>query len=152
MRALTAFLSRPILFTLAAVACLLPLGVLAGYSHPALDDFAIGHYLRGRSMAQYVAEVYGHSSGRYAASLFSVVLKLFGTHPAYYQSFILANLLGLVLSLYAVAASLVRGMARAGRLAAALGGLLTVAALVNFPWPAEGLFWLTGSVAYLYPA
>ncbi|RZK22815.1 MAG: hypothetical protein EOO56_07205, partial [Hymenobacter sp.] len=147
-----AFLSRPVLLTLAAALCLLPLGVLAWYSHPALDDFAIGHHLRSRSMAQYVAEVYGHSSGRYAASLFSVVLKFFGAHPGSYQALIFANLAGFVLSLYAVGLSLVRNLSHARHLAWALGGLLTVAALVNFPWPAEGLFWLTGSVAYLYPA
>ena len=147
-----AFLSRSVLLTLAAALCLLPLGVLAWYSHPALDDFAIGHHLRSRSMTQYVAEVYSHSSGRYAASLFSVVLKFFGAHPGSYQALIFANLMGFVASLYAVALSLTRGLARARHLAWALGSLLTVAALVNYPWPAEGLFWLTGSVAYLYPA
>jgi hypothetical protein len=152
MRALLAYLSRPVLFTLAAVGCLLPFGVLAWYSHPALDDFAIGHYLRSLSITDYVLGVYGRSSGRYAASLFSVVLKFFGTHPASYQALIFANLLGFVLSLYAVAASLVRGMTHTTSLAWALGSLLTTAALVNYPWPAEGLFWLTGSIAYLYPA
>jgi hypothetical protein len=152
MRALLTYLSRPVLFTLAAVGCLLPLGVLAWYSHPALDDFAIGHYLRSRSMSDYVLGVYGHSSGRYAASLFSVVLKFFAMQPGSYQALICGNMVGFVLSLYAVAASIVRGMARASSLTWALGGLLTIATFVNYPWPAEGLFWLTGSIAYLYPA
>jgi hypothetical protein len=151
MRAVSAFFSRPVLSTLTAMMCLLPFGVLSWYSHPALDDFAIGHHLQSRSMVHYVADVYCHSSGRYASSLCSVVLKFFGAHPFSYKYLILVNLVSFVLSLYIVAASLVRGMASANSLTWALGSLLTVAALVNYPWPAEGIFWLTGSIAYLYP-
>ncbi|MFD1870906.1 DUF6056 family protein [Hymenobacter bucti] len=103
-------------------------------------------------MADYVAGVYRHTSGRYSASLFSVVIKFFGTHPQAYQALIFGGLSSFVLSLYAVTAG-VTGRAKAGsELAVALGSLLTIIALIKFPWPAEGIFWLTGSVAYLYPA
>lgn len=152
MSALVSLLSRRVLFTIAAGGCVLPLGALARYSHPALDDFAIGHYLRDRTIAHYVVGVYTHNSGRYSASLFSAVLKFFGTHPQAYQLLILAGLLSFVLSLYAVAASVVGRGQGARSLTLALGSLLTVATLVDFPWPAEGIFWLTGSIAYLYPA
>lgn len=151
MRVLS-WLSCRVLVTLAAVGCVLPLSVLVFYSHPALDDFAIGNHLRGRSMGDYVMGVYRYTSGRYSASLFSGVIKFFGTHPQAYQALIFGGLGSFVLSLYAVTAG-VAGRAKAGRgLAVALGSLLTIIALINFPWPAEGIFWLTGSVAYLYPA
>ncbi|WP_233635748.1 DUF6056 family protein [Hymenobacter setariae] len=147
MRVLASLLSRQLLFILAAASCVLPLGVLAFYSHPALDDFAIGHYLRSRTMGQYVLSTYIHNSGRYSSSLFSAVLKFFGTHPQAYQLLIFGGLLSFVLSLYAVASS----VTSRGQEARILGSLLTIAALVNFPWPAEGIFWLTGLIAYLYP-
>jgi hypothetical protein len=152
MRILLSLLSRRVLFTLAAVGCVLPLGILALYSHPALDDFAIGHYLRSRTMQQYILGVYAKQSGRYSASLFSAVLKFFGTHPQAYQALILAGLLSFVLSVYAVAASVVGREQKTKSLVLALGSLLTVTTLISFPWPAEGIFWLTGSIAYLYPA
>lgn len=151
MPALFSLLPRRALFNLLAVGCVLPFSVLAFYSHPALDDFAIGHHLRTHTIWQYVAAVYSHSSGRYSASIFSVVLQLFGAHPAAYQTLIEVGFLGFVLSLYVAAASVVRSVNGPAGLAVALGSLLTVAALTNFPWPAEGIFWLTGSIAYLYP-
>lgn len=152
MRALLSFLvSRNALFTLAASSCILPFGVLALYSHPALDDFGIGYHLRGLPMTQYVAEVYRHSSGRYSATLFSVVLKFFGAYPQAYSALILFGLITFVLSVYGVAISVSRYASKGIGLALALGSFLVIAAFVNFPWPAEGIFWLTGSIAYLYP-
>lgn len=145
-------LSRQVVVTLVAGCCVLPLVVLAFYSHPALDDFAIGHYLRSRTMEHYVLDVYIHYSGRYSASLFSAVLKFFGTHPHAYQGLILGGLLGFVLSLYAVGISIAGCRPQAKGLAITLGSLLTITMLIGLPCPAEGIFWLTGSIAYLYPA
>lgn len=136
---------------LAAGGCVLPFIALVFYSHPALDDFGIGGYLRNLTMRQYLVDVYSHHSGRYSSAVFSVVLKFFGTHPQAYQVLILVGLISFVLSLYLVAASVVM-RAKAGiELALALGSFLTIVTLIAFPWPAEGIFWLTGSIAYLYP-
>jgi hypothetical protein len=132
-----------------AGACLLPFVVLAFYSHPALDDFSIGQGLRTRSVWQYAADVYVHTSGRYAASLSSVVIQYFGRHPAAYQWLVLAGLLGLVGGLYLAAAAAVP--AGNAHLASSIGSVLVVAALLNFPKPADSIYWLTGEVAYLYP-
>ena len=125
--------------------------VLALYSHPGLDDFAYGEWLRHISIAQHVRDTYQHNSGRYSSSLFSVVIQFFGRHPEAYQGLILGGLLAFISSLGAVAASTARSAGHPAVLAWGLAGLLTTAALVNFPNPAEGIFWLTGSVAYLYP-
>ncbi|RZK22469.1 MAG: hypothetical protein EOO63_18285, partial [Hymenobacter sp.] len=144
-------LSRRVLCVLAAVGCVLPFLVLVFYSHPALDDFAIGAYLRHFTMGQYLADVYSQRSGRYAATICSVVLKYFGTHPQTYQVLILAGFVAFIVSIYLLAGSMA-ARARAGNgLAMTLGSFLIIVALVCFPGPAEGIFWLTGSIAYLYP-
>lgn len=136
-------------FQLAAGACLLPFVALAFYSHPALDDFSIGAQLRTESVVAYTASIYVRSSGRYASSLGSVTIQYFGQHPASYQWLVLAGLLGLVGSLYLAAAAVVP--AGYARLAGRIGSVLLVAALLNFPKPADTIYWLTGEVAYLYP-
>lgn len=136
-------------FLLVAAGCLLPFGVLAFYSHPALDDFAFGGYLRTKSIGAYVADVYWHSSGRYAASLSTAAVQVFGRHPAAYSWLVLAGLLALVIALYAAAAT--TAPAGAKHLAGPIGSVVLVACLLNFPKPADGIYWLTGEVAYLYP-
>ncbi len=136
-------------FLVAAGLGLLPFVALAFYSHPALDDFSIGDELRTKSAWKYAADVYVHSSGRYASSLSSAAIQYFGRHPAAYQWLVLAGLLGLVGSLFLAAATAVPvGHAR---LAGSIGGVLVGAALLNFPKPADSIYWLTGEVAYLYP-
>lgn len=129
--------------------CLLPFVALAFYSHPALDDFSIGEELRTKSAWAYAADVYVHSSGRYASSLSSAAIQYFGWHPAAYQWLVLAGLLGLVGGLYLVAAAAVP--AGHARLAGGIGSVLVGAALLHFPKPADSIYWLTGEVAYLYP-
>ena len=136
-------------FQVVAGGCLLPFVVLAFYSHPALDDFSIGEQLRTRSVGAYAAEVYWHSSGRYASSLSSVAIQYFGRHPSAYQWLVLAGLLGLVAGLYLAAAAAVP--AGGAHLASGIGSVLVVATLLNFPKPADSIYWLTGEVAYLYP-
>lgn len=136
-------------YQLAALGCLLPFVVLAFYSHPALDDFAFGELLRHQSIGAYAANVYQHSSGRYAAALSTVVIQVFGQHPAAYPGLVLAGLLGLVAAFYAAAAAV--APAGAKWLAAPLGSVLLVACLLGLPKPADGIYWLTGEVAYLYP-
>lgn len=136
-------------FVAAASGCLLPFVVLAFYSYPSLDDFAIGDYLRTRSMVVYIAEEYTNSSGRYASTLSSVVLKIFGLNPAAYQWLVVGGLLALVIGLYVAAAAAVP--AGAGRLVAPIGSVLMGAMLLSFPKPAASIYWLTGEVAYFYP-
>lgn len=136
-------------FEVVASGCLLPFVVLAFYSYPALDDFAIGSYLRTRSMTAYIAEDYVTSSGRYASTLSSVVLKIFGLHPAAYQWLVLAGLLALVVGLFVAAAAVVP--TGAGRLVAPIGSVLIGAILLNFPKPAASIYYLTCEVAYFYP-
>ena len=136
---------------LGAAFCLIPLVALAFYSHPSLDDFAIGEWLRHFTIVQYVSNTYQYRSGRYSSSLFSVVIQLFGRYPGAYKGLILGGLLAFVGSLGAVAASTVRNTGCPAGRGWELASLLTTAAVVNFPHPAEGIFWLTGSVAYLYP-
>jgi hypothetical protein len=133
-------------FVVAAGGCLLPFVALAFYSYPAHDDFVIGEYLRTRSMAAYLADNYLTSSGRYASTLSSVVIKMFGLHPAAYQWLVLAGLLALVLGLCVAAAA-----AGAGQLVAPISSVLVGAMLLNFPKPADGFYYLTGEVAYFYP-
>lgn len=137
---------RHYFFVLAAGGCLLPFVALAFYSYPAYDDFAIGENLRTRSMVAYVAEDYLASSGRYASTLSSVVIKMFGLYPAAYQWIVLAGLLALVLGLCVAAAA-----AGAGRLVVPIGSVLVGAMLLNFPKPAAGFYYLTGEVSYFYP-
>lgn len=140
---------RRYFFLLVAAGCLLPFGVLTFYSHPALDDFAFGELLRTKSMGAYVTGVYWHNSGRYAATLSTAVLQIFGRHPAAYPWLVLAGLLALVAALYAVAAA--TAPAGAKQLAGPIGSVVLVACLLNFPKPSDGIYWLTGEVAYLYP-
>lgn len=136
-------------FLLVAAGCLLPFGWLSFYSCPSLDDFAIGDYLRTKSMTAYVAEDYLTSSGRYASTLSSVVIKIFGLNPAAYQWLVIAGLLALVIGIYvAVAAAVPAG---AGRLVAPIGSVLLGAMLLNFPKPADSIYYLTGQIAYFYP-
>jgi hypothetical protein len=136
-------------FYLAAGLCLLPFVALAFYSHPSLDDFSIGEELRTKSAWKYAADVYLQSSGRYASSLSSAAIQYFGWHPAAYQWLVLAGLVGLVAGLYLAAAAAVP--AGHARLAGSIGSVLVGAALLNFPKPADSIYWLTGEVAYLYP-
>ena len=137
---------RRYFFVVAAGGCLLPFVALLGYSYPAHDDFGIGELLRTRSMAAYLAENYVASSGRYASTLSSVVLKVFGFYPAAYQWLLAAGLLAFVLGLCVAAAA-----AGAGRRAISVGSVLVGATLLNFPKPADGFYYLTGEVAYFYP-
>jgi hypothetical protein len=136
-------------FQVAAAGCLLPFVALTFYSHPALDDFSIGDELRTKSAWKYAADVYLQSSGRYASSLSSAAIQYFGRHPAAYQWLVLAGLLGLVGGLYLAAAAAVP--AGHACLAGGIGSVLIGAALLNFPKPADSIYWLTGEVAYLYP-
>ncbi|QKG58221.1 hypothetical protein GKZ68_17275 [Hymenobacter sp. BRD128] len=136
-------------YLIVAAWCLLPFGVLAFYSHPALDDFAFGELLRTKSMDAYVADVYWYNSGRYASALSTVVVQVFGRHPAAYSWLVLAGLLALVAALYAAAVATTPSSAKP--LAGPIGSVVLVACLLNFPKPADSIFWLTGEVAYLYP-
>ena len=136
-------------FQLVAVGCLLPFLVLTFYSHPALDDFVFGELLRTKSIGAYMASVYWHNSGRYAATLSTVVIQVFGRYPAAYPWLVLAGLLALVITLYA--AAIATAPAGAKQLAGPIGSVLVVACLLNLPKPADGIYWLTGEVAYLYP-
>lgn len=136
-------------FVVAASGFLLPFIILAFYSYPSLDDFAIGGYLRTRSITSYIAEDYLTSSGRYASTISSVVIKVFGLHPAAYHWLVVAGLLALVIGLFVAAAAVVP--AEANRLVAPIGSVLVGAILLNFPAPAAGFYYLTGEVAYFYP-
>lgn len=136
-------------FQVVAVGCLLPFLVLTFYSHPALDDFVFGELLRTKSVGAYVASVYWHNSGRYAATLSTVVIQVFGRYPAAYPWLVLAGLLALVITLYA--AAIATAPAGAKQLAGSVGSVLVVACLLNLPKPADSIYWLTGEVAYLYP-
>jgi hypothetical protein len=132
-----------------AAGCLLPFVVLTFYSHPALDDFAFGELLRTKSIGAYLADVYWHNSGRYASTLSTAVVQVFGRHPAAYPWLVLGGLLALVAALYVAATT--TAPAGAPRLAGPVGSVLLVACLLNFPKPSDSVFWLTGEVAYLYP-
>ncbi|NVO31507.1 hypothetical protein HW554_09830 [Hymenobacter sp. P5342] len=122
--------------------------MLAFYSHPALDDFAIGTALRTQPILSYTWDVYMVHSGRFSSSLFSAVFLLFSFYPSAYP-YLIFGFIGLFCSgLFVAAAALVPGPQQAKSLT---GSTLVILGLSYFPWPAEGLFWLTGAVAYLTP-
>ncbi|OGX89466.1 hypothetical protein BEN47_19700 [Hymenobacter lapidarius] len=128
----------------------MPFLALASYSHPALDDFAIGNALRTTTVGCYVWNTYFTYSGRFSASLFSCIHLGMGDSVAWYPYLITIFIGVFALSLYGAAAALIpKDCTPAGRLVA--GSMVLIAGFSAFPWPAEGLFWLTGVVAYLIP-
>lgn len=141
-------LSIIVLFALGALGCVLPFLVLAFYSHPSLDDFTISTILRRHNVVAYTWDIYATHSGRFSSSLFSVTHQLFDAHPGWYP-YLIFGFVGLFCSsLFGAATALVPGKWPFNLLA---GSIIVIAGLSFFPWPAEGLFWLTGAVAYLTP-
>ncbi|RZK31496.1 MAG: hypothetical protein EOO63_04010 [Hymenobacter sp.] len=132
---------------LLAVLCVLPFAVLAFYSHPALDDFALSVYLRTTNLLPHVWTAYLTHSGRYASSLTSFGFILFNAHPAWYgpQIFVFISLFAL--SLFGAAA--MTTVPELGRQWLLPGSVVVIVGFSSYPWPAEGLFWLTGVLAYL---
>ena len=143
-------LKVPAVFVFAATAlgCVLPFLALAFYSHPALDDFTISTILRTHNVVAYTWEIYATHSGRFSSSLFSAIHLLFDAHPTWYPYLIFGFISLFSGSLGFAAAALVPGRWPGKMLA---GSLVVIVGLSAFPWPAEGLFWLTGAVAYLTP-
>ena len=135
-------------FSLLAALCVLPFLVLAYYSHPALDDLSISCFLRTVSLPSYVWNIYFTYSGRFSSSLFSGIHLLFNAQPSWYPYLIFFLVSTFALSLLAAATALVPVLVRGRGL---VGSLVLVLGFSGFPWPAEGLFWLTGAVAYLLP-
>ena len=135
-------------FFAVALGCVLPFLVLAFYSHPALDDFTISTILRTHNVVTYTWDIYATHSGRFSSSLFSAIHLLFDAHLTWYPYLIFGFISLFSASLWAAAAALVPGR-RAGKVL--VGSLVVIVGVSAFPWPAEGLFWLTGAVAYLTP-
>ena len=137
-----------LVFAVAALGCVLPFLVLAFYSHPALDDFAISTVLRTLSVPAYSWDIYATYSGRFSSSLFSVIHLLLNS-PIFWYPYLIFGFISLFcISLFAAASALVPGQWMSKALT---GSVIVITGLSAFPWPAEGLFWLTGTVAYLTP-
>lgn len=127
---------------------MLPFVVLSFRSHPALDDFAFAGAARHMGWWAFQRYEYLHWQGAYTTNaLMSSLNPLVGGRLDWYW-----------LSPVAVLATLVLG---AGLLSRALlppglrtGGAAVVLALflVQFPNPAEGLYWLNAAWAYLLGA
>ena len=136
------------LFVAGALGCVLPFLVLAFYSHPALDDFAFSTILRTHSVAAYTWDIYATHSGRFSSSLFSATHLLFDAHMGSYPYLIFGFISLFCGSLFAATIAFVPGQ---WPVKISTGSILLIMGLSYFPWPAEGLFWLTGVVAYLMP-
>ena len=130
---------------LGAAFCLLPLVVLAFRSHPALDDFGFAGAARPLGWWAFQAWEYQHWQGTYTTNALLTGLNplAYGALEYYWLSPLLV-LAALVLGAWQLCAALLdpphRGPATA---------LLLMLVLVQFPSPAEGLYWLTGAWAYL---
>ncbi|MGI4736504.1 MAG: DUF6056 family protein [Janthinobacterium lividum] len=133
---------------LLAILCVLPFAVLSFYSHPALDDYALSVFLRTTKLLPHVWNAYLTHSGRYGSSLASFVFILHSAHPAWYSYQIFAFVSLFALGLFGAATALATGP-RLGRQGLLPGSVVLIAGFSAFPWPAEGLFWLTGAQAYL---
>ena len=131
-----------------AAGCALPFLGLAFYSHPALDDFAFSTALRTHQVAAYTWNSYVAHSGRFSSSLFSAVYLLFNAHSGWYPPLIFGFISLFCSGLFVATIALVPGQWPRKLLA---GSIILITGLSFFPWPAEGLFWLTGAIAYLTP-
>jgi hypothetical protein len=133
---------------LLAILCVLPFTVLAFYSHPALDDFALSNYLRTTGLLAHVWSAYLEHSGRYASSLTSFVFILFDAYPQWYGYQIFIFLILFASGLFGAATAATWGT-QANTQWVLPGSVLVIVGFSAYPWPAEGLFWLTGVQAYL---
>ena len=141
-------LATLLLFMGGAAGCALPFLGLAFYSHPALDDFAFSTALRTHQVAAYTWNSYVAHSGRFSSSLFSAVYLLFNAHSGWYPPLIFGFISLFCSGLFVATIALVPGQWPRKLLA---GSIILITGLSFFPWPAEGLFWLTGAIAYLTP-
>ena len=130
---------------LGVASCLLPLVVLAFYSHPALDDFGFARAARPLGWWAFQAWEYQHWQGTYTTNALLTGLNPLA-HGAlnYYWLVPLLVLATLVLGASQLCAALLPLPHRGPTTA-----LLLMLMLVQLPSPAEGLYWLTGAWAYL---
>ena len=130
---------------LGAGASLLPLVVLAFYSHPALDDFGFAGAAQSRGWWAFQAWEYQHWQGTYTTNaLLTGMNPLVYGSLQYYWLCPLVVLVALVLGAWQLCAALLNPPHRGPTTA-----LLLILILVQLPSPAEGLYWLTGAWAYL---
>lgn len=130
---------------LVAAGCLLPFVVLSFRSHPALDDFAFAVATRRMGWLAFQKYEYLSWQGAYTTNaLMSSLNPLVSGHLDYYWLSPVAVLTILVLGAWQLSwALLPRGYRSPG-----VAILLTLL-LVQFPNPAEGLYWLNAAWAYL---
>ena len=136
---------------LIAAAVVLPFVVLAAYSHPYYDDYAIVLELKHVSFTSFFTSLYHNWTGRYAFLLANSAYPLrFGGMQLYHWT-VAGLILGLVSSCYGLAWGLTAGSQLRTTAKWTLGSGLVVAILILFPSPAEGFYWVLSSYVYLLP-
>ena len=134
-----------------AAAVVLPFLVLAAYSHPYYDDYAIVLELKHVSFTTFFTSLYHNWTGRYAFLLANSAYPLrFGGMQLYHWT-VAGLILGLVSSCYGLAWGLTAGSQLRTTAKWTLGSGLVVAILILFPSPAEGFYWVLSSYVYLLP-
>jgi hypothetical protein len=131
------------------IAALLPYFLLTFYIHPVADDFDAA--LRGGvNFWENQVRYYMEWNGRYSANLFVFFTYLFVKVPLLYRLFPAVLIISIILVVYSLIQNVYGSNLQKGW-KGVLSLLIVFLFLNGMPSQAEGLYWFTGSVTYIFP-